>query len=280
MRKGKRDAELDEELRQHLELRIEKNLETGMPPKEARHAALRSFGGIEQIKERARDERGLPWLEQTLQDFRYAMASLRRNPVFSLTAVLTLVLGMGSSTTIFTLVDAVLWRPMPWAEPHRLVRMMGGQLTGQTLRDWTEAQQVVEHIETNTQGSMTLSGEGDAVDVLTEAVSPGMFELLGCRPALGRSFEAADAEEGNQFVVMLSDAFWRQRFGANPTVVGRKLMFDDDVFSQKAGREPSLDPRAYTVIGVMPRGFAHIPRAMGWIPLLRPTTEAAIRGSV
>jgi predicted permease len=264
----KLDAEMSEEMRVHVELQTEQNVSQGMSPEEACYAARRSFGGEEQIKEIAREQRTWVWLEQTLQDLHYAAASLRRNPVFTLTAVLTLVLGLGSTTTVFTLVDAVLWRPMPWAEPHRLVAVadVGGQpLTGQILRDWAEAQQVVEHIETHMQGGAILSGDGEAVNVFKEAVSPGMFNLLGRRPALGRGFEAADAEEGNQFVVMLSDAFWRQRFGGDPAVVGRKLTLDD---------------HAYTVIGVMPRGFAHIARVMVWVPLLRSTTEAAMRQRV
>ncbi|MEO6567915.1 MAG: ABC transporter permease, partial [Opitutaceae bacterium] len=273
------ERDMAEEMRMHLDMKARSVAEDGSSPEEARYAARRSFGGEDQIKETAREQRTWVCMEQTLQDLRYAVGSLRRNPVFTLTAVLTLVLGLGSTTTIFTLVDAILWRPLPWAEPHRLVRV-GSGLTAQTWRDWAEAQQVLERIETNRQGALNLSGEGEALDVLTEAVSPGMFDMLGRRPALGRSFEAADAEEGNQFVVMLSDSFWRQRFGADPTVVGRKLMFEDDAFSGQAGGKLTLDPRAYTVIGVMPRGFAHIPGAAVWIPLLRPTTETAMGGSV
>jgi predicted permease len=258
------ERDMADEMRMHLEMKARSLAEDGVSPEEAWYAARRSFGGEAQIKEIAREQRTWVWLEQTLQDLRYAVSSLRRNPVFTLTAVLTLMLGLGSTTTIFTLVDAILWRPPPWAEPHRLVRV-GAGLTGQTLRDWAEAQQVVERIETNRQGSLTLSGEAEALDVLTEWVSPGMFDLLGRRPALGRGFEATDADEGNRFVVLLSDAFWRQRFGGDPAVVGRKL---------------TLDERDYTVIGVMPRGFVHIPGAMVWTPLLRPTTETAMRQSV
>lgn len=252
----------------HLERQAAENEKRGMSSDEARYAAQRSFGGVEQIKEVAREQRTWVWLEQTVQDLRYAVGTLRRNPIFSLTAVGTLILGLGSTMTVFTLVDAMLWRPMPWAEPHRLVAVadVGGQtFTREILRDWAEAQQVVERIETHMQGGGTLIGDGEAVNVFREAVSPGMFDLLGRRPALGRGFETADAEEGNQFVVMLSDAFWRQRFGGDPAVVGRKI---------------TLDERAYTVIGVMPRGFAHIPSVMVWVPLLRPTTEAAMRERV
>lgn len=282
--KRKRDAELEEELRQHLELRIEKNLAAGMSPDEARHAALRSFGGVEQIKERARDERGLPWLEQTWQDLRYAVGALRRNPIFSLTAVGTLILGLGGATTIFTLVDAVLWRPLPWAEPDRLVAV-GSIFAEQELREWGEAQPVVEHIESLTRGTLILSGEGDAAVLLAEAVSPGMFDLLGRRPALGRGFVAADAEEGNQYVVMLSHAFWRQRFGGDPAVVGRKLMLDDDAFARQrfeggpaeGGRRLTADYHVYTVIGVMPQGFVDVARVNVWIPLLRPTPQQRVR---
>jgi predicted permease len=283
-RKGKLEADMAEEMRLHLEQRARENVAAGMSPDDAHYAALRKFGGVEQAKEIAREQRTWVWLEQTLQDLRYAAGSLRRNPVFSLTAVLTLVLGLGSTTTIFTLADAVLWRPLPWAEPDRLV-VSSSSFTGQALRDWSEAQQVVEHIESYNRGTLILSGEGEAAVLLAEAVSPGMFDLLGRRPVLGRGFDAADAEEGNQFVVMLSDAFWRQRFGGDPAVVGRKLLLDDDAFSQQrfgsdpavAGQKLTADYHVYTVIGVMPRGFTDVARVNVWIPLLRPTIQQSVR---
>lgn len=263
-KKRKLEADMAEEMRLHLERRTEENVAGGMPAEEARYAALRKFGGVEQAKEIARAQRTWVWLEQTVQDLRYAAGSLRRNPVFSFTAVLTLVLGLGATTTIFTLVDAVVWRPLPYVEPHRLVEAV--QFTGQTLRDWSEAQQVVERIETHVQRGLILSGDGEAVRVGAEAVSPGMFDMLGRRPALGRGFEPGDADEGSQFVALLSDVFWQTRFAGDPAVIGRKITLDD---------------RSYTVIGVMPRGFGfRRPGTVLWIPLVRPTSEAALRQRV
>src|SRR3954471_22216044 len=148
------ERDMADEMRMHLEMKARSVAEDGASFEEARYAARRSFGGEEQIKETAREQRSWIWLEQTLQDLRYAAGSLRRNPVFTLTAVFTLVLGLGSTTTIFTLVDAVLWRRMPYAHPDRLVKLVGGVMSGQTLRDWAEAQQVVERIETLRAGTL------------------------------------------------------------------------------------------------------------------------------
>jgi predicted permease len=263
-RRRKLDVEMAEELRGHIELQTERNLAAGLSPEEARYAARRQFGGVEQIKELARAQRSGVWLEQTWQDLCYAVHALRRTPVFSLTAVLTLVLGLGATVTVFTLVDAVVWRPLPYAEPDRLVEAFS--LTRQALRDWTEAQQVAERVEPHQQRSMVLSGDFEAAQVGAEAVSPGLFDLLGRAPALGRAFAPADAEEGSPPVVILGDGFWRRRFGGDPGVVGRRI---------------TLDEKIYTVIGVMPRGFGFRgPRAELWVPLPRATTDAALRQGV
>src|SRR5688572_15318322 len=120
-RKEKLDAEMTEEMRGHLELQTRANIARGMSPDEARYAARRSFGGVEQIKERVRDQRSWVWLEQMGQDFGYAVRALRKNRAFSLAALLTLTFGIGATTAIFTLVDTILWRPLPYAESHRLV---------------------------------------------------------------------------------------------------------------------------------------------------------------
>lgn len=262
--KEKLEAEMAEELRGHLEMQEAENRARGMAPDEARYAARRRFGGVEQVKEAAREQRNWVWLEQTWQDLRYAAGALRRTPAFSLTAVLTLVLGLGATVTVFTLVDALVWRPLPYAQPDRLVEAFS--FSRQTLRDWSEAQQVLERVEAHQQRSMVLSGDFEAAQIGVEAVTPGLFDLLGRTPALGRSFAPSDAEEGSLPVVMLSDGFWRRRFGGDPEVVGRQI---------------TLDEKIYTVIGVMPRGFGFRgPNAQGWIPLPRAATEAALRQRV
>ena len=267
-RKKSLDAEMAEEMREHVERRTQANLATGMSAEDARFAAQRQFGGVEQLKEQCRDERGRGWvwLEHLGQDLRYAIGSLRRNPGFTLTAVLTLVLGLGATTTIFTLVDAVVWQPLPYREPQRLVEVANWRFTRQTLRTWSEAQQVLDRVEPYQGRTMVLSGEREAVQLRLEAVSPGLSELLGRSPALGRWFRADEAEEGNQFVVLISHRFWQSQFGGDPDVIGQKL---------------TLDEQAYTVIGVMPGDFAfRRPNTVGWIPLVRATTESALKQRV
>jgi predicted permease len=267
-RREKLDADMSEEMRAHLELQTQQYIARGLTADEARYAARRTFGGVEQLKEQCRDERrgGWIWLEHLAQDFRYAAGSLRRNPVFSLTAVLTLVLGLGAATTIFTLVDAVIWRPLPYAEPHRLMEVANWQFTQQTLRTWSEAQQVMDRVEPYQARVMVMSGEREATQLRLEAMSPGLPQLLGRAPALGRWFGADEAEEGNQYVVLISHRFWQSQFGGDPNVLGRKLTLDD---------------RPYTVIGVMPRDFGfRRPNTVGWIPLARPTTEVALKQRV
>ncbi|MEO6568048.1 MAG: ABC transporter permease [Opitutaceae bacterium] len=262
----KLEAEMTEEMRAHLEMQTQVNRAAGMSSDEAGYAARRQFGGMEQLKEQCRDERrhGWLWLEHFAQDLRYAAGSLRRNPIFSLTAVLTLVLGLGATTTIFTLVDTVVWRPLPYAEPHRMVESF--QFNRQALRDWSEVQQVVDRIETYQPRSMVLSREMEATQIRADAVSPGLIELLGRPPAIGRSFGKDDAVEGNQFVILLSHGFWQRHFGGDPEVVGRKITLDD---------------RPYTVIGVMPRGFGfRRPSTAAWIPLLPATSESALKQRV
>lgn len=253
---------MSEEIRLHLELQVEQNLARGMTPEAARQEARRAFGGAEQIKEKCRDERsrGWIWLEHLAQDLRYAAGSLRRNPIFSLTAVLTLMLGLGATTAIFTLVDTVVWQPLPYAEPHRLVETANWPFSRQTLQSWTEAQQVADRVEMYSARVMILSGEGEAAQLRLEAMSPGLPGLLGRAPALGRWFTAEEAEEGNQFVVLISHRFWQQRFGGDPEILGRRIMLDDQL---------------HTVIGVMPRDFGfRRPNTVGWLPLVRPASVA------
>src|SRR5256885_4390852 len=144
-RKGKLDAEMSVEMRAHLEAQMEHNLAVGMPPEEARYAALRSFGGMEQIKERCRDQRGFVWLEQLGQDLQYAARQLRRSPGFAATAIAILALGIGATTAIFSVVNSLVLKPLPYDQPGQLVQLFEASLPGQqnsvspgVFLDWRE----------------------------------------------------------------------------------------------------------------------------------------------
>ncbi len=257
---------MNEELRAHLDALIERNLAAGMSREEARNAAHRAFGGFAQMQEQCRDERRFVWLEQLVQDLRYAVRALRKTPAFSLAAILTLTFGIGATTTMFTLVDTILWRPLPYAEPQRLVRPYAQRFDAMTLRDWRDAQSFLDRVETHAPGTKVLTGLAAASNIAVDALSPGLFEFLGRRPAMGRLFSAEDAEQGSPPVAIVSDEFWQNELAGDLAAVGREIVLDD---------------HRYTIVGVMPRGFRFILRgAKIWVPLTRATTEAQLRQPV
>ena len=199
-----------------------------------------------------------------MPDLRLALRSLAKSPGFTAVAVLTLALGIGACTAIFTIVDAVLWRPLPYAEGARLVN--GVRFTEQTLRDWQEAQPILDRVESYQQRSAVLTGGAESVQVATHAVSAGLFDLLGRAPLLGRTFTTADTEAGNERIVVLSHGFWQQYFAGDPGAIGREV---------------SLDDRTYSVVGVMPADFAFSrPGVVLWSPLPRALSEGDLRRRV
>jgi predicted permease len=263
-RKGKLDAEMSEEMRHHVELQTELNRKAGLNAEDARYAALRQFGNVAVIQERAREGRGFVFLGNLAQDLRYAGRALARNPVFTFTVVATLALGLGATTTILTVADAVLWRPLPYREPDRLVTISG--LTVETLRDWRGEQPVVETIENYGSSTQVLTAGTEPVRVVTGLMSPGLLALLGRSPALGRGFASDENQLGRHRVALLSHGLWQQYFGGAADVIGRTIMLND---------EPC------EVIGVMPQDFAFIRRHHQlWMPLVPPTTDAGLRRRV
>jgi predicted permease len=252
------DRELDDELQHHIERQIEANLAAGMSSDEARYAALREFGGFEQRKEECRDARGLTLLDSVLKDFRYALRSLRRTPGFTIVAVLSLALGIGANTTIFTFLNAVLLRPLPYPQPDRIV-----VLREQALRqdatvlvhplnflEWRrrarsfEAIALMQSIPRNATGV-----DGGAEQVMEAQITSDLFRVFGIPPVLGRAFtedetrRASFTAEGNPVahsVVIVSHGYWQRRFGSDPGIVGKRL---------------ALTSGALTVVGVAAPGF-------------------------
>src|SRR5215467_8550673 len=245
---SKMEEELDAEVRFHLEREIEENIVRGMTPEEARYAAIRSFGGVERVKEESRDERGVRLLEEVWQDLRYGARMLFKNPGFTLIAVLTLALGIGANITIFSVINAVLLHPLPYPEAERLV-FLWTEVPKQNIKErasayanfseWRDQNKSFEDLAVFDPTSVTLTGAAEPEGVMSVRASANLFPLLGMAPLLGRTF-TAEEEQQKARVVVLSHGLWQRRFGASPNILGQTLEIDG-VSSQ--------------VIGVMPEHF-------------------------
>jgi predicted permease len=270
-RRKRHEAEMDEELRAHLEALIERNRRARMSPEEARFAALRAFGGVEQMKERARDERRSVCGEQALQDLRYALRQLRKAPGFTTVVVLTLALGIGATTAVYSVVNAVVLNPVPGREAERMVQI-GQDIylgTSKTPSPGSTAPPVVEALTARAEAfagvawadQMNVDRKGG--DFLESfhgaAVSANFFTLFEVAPLLGRTPVADDAAPRDMMgrvtadgVMVLSHAGWQKMFGGDAQVLGRPI----DVSGQR-----------FTVVGVMPRWFQFPrPGTLFWIP--------------
>jgi predicted permease len=251
-RSRKLDADLDEEMRAHIDLAIEENRGRGMNESQARTAALRAFGGITQIRETYRVQRGLPWLEQAARDIRYAVRQLRKSPGFALTAILTLALGIGAATSVFSVVNAVLLKPFAFRDPDRLVVLREAvedevrserTATPDNYRHFLRLKNDAKTIEDAaifSQNGVSVSRNDDHPRVGAVSASPNLFRLLGVQPILGRDFVEAEAKKGADDVVMLSYEGWQRFFAGDPAVIGKIL---------RIGGQP------ITVIGVLPPGM-------------------------
>ncbi len=262
-RRRQADQELDQELRYHVEQKAAQNLAKGMVPQEARRAALLEMGGIEKRKEECRDTRRVNWIQDLLQDLRYGLRMLRKSPGFTAVAILTLALGIGANTAIFSVVYAVLLRPLPYTHPEQLVSISeaGPQgTTGWSYLGFTQLR-AQNHVFSEIAGiaghALTLTGRGEPADVSTVDVTQEVLSMLEAMSFLGRTFLGEDNKAGAAPVVILSENLWRSQFGADPKIIGSSV---------------SLDKRAFTVVGVMPAGFRYPPLADNrgmWIPLVQ-----------
>jgi len=264
--KGRLERELEEEISLHLEMQTEENQRQGMSAREARQAALRQFGGVEQVKESYRERRGLPIVETTLQDVRYAWRVLSKSPGFTVVAVVTLALGIGASTAIFSAVNPILFEPLPYPHADRVTMIWDigpdgsrSNLTFGTYRELVERGRSFDAITVmkSWQPTMTSASEPERFD--GQRVSASYFQVLGVLPMLGRDFQVSDDQLNAANVVILSDRLWRRRFGGDSTIVGRQVTLDDNL---------------YTVIGVMPSAFENVlaPSAEIWSPLQYDTS--------
>ncbi len=246
-RRKQLDRELDEELLAYVELVSAENVKAGMAPEEARRDAWRNAGGMDHVKQGVREVRIGVSLERLLQDLRYALRTLARTPSFSLVAIVTLALGIGANTTVFSVVDAVMLRPLPYKQPQRLVeaesthdRTPGSHTVSYPdFFDWRAQNHTLEHLISYHDTSLSLTGVPRAEHLDGQVVSWDLLPALGVDPELGRGFRAEEEKRGSR-VVLISHALWSSQFGLDKSIVGRGI---------------SLDGNLYTVIGVMPSSF-------------------------
>ncbi|MGC1295044.1 MAG: ABC transporter permease [Alloacidobacterium sp.] len=250
------EADLDKELRFHFENQVADKVRSGIPESEARRLTRIEFGGIEQIKEDCRERRGTMWLESLLQDLRYALRMFAKSPGFSAIAILTMALGIGATTAIFSLVDATLLYPLPYPHPEELVRIeddlpgAGATDAGISIPEFKDLQRsgIFQYVVLQIFGSANLTGVSQPSRMQYEGVSPGYFARLGVKPELGHTFDPQDQTPGFTLDVVISDGLWKRAFGSDPHIVGRSLRGDNDL---------------YRVIGVMPPGFRDPGRTVG-----------------
>jgi predicted permease len=251
-RKSALDEELDAEVRSHIEMATEDNIRQGLPESEARRQAMAQFGGVQQARERQREERGLPWLEILMQDLRYTMRTLWRDRGFALVAVLILALGIGANIAVFSVVNTLLLRPLPFRDPQRLVWIAPANANGLSASTYSvdayddllalnrSFDDVTGYFAFSTADNFKLTGTGDPKPVTGIAVAANFFPVLGVDPELGRSFTRDESISGGRAAVMLSHAFWETQFGGDRDIVGRAV---------------TLNGQPITVVGVLPKTF-------------------------
>jgi putative ABC transport system permease protein len=253
LRRGRYEREMEDEMRFHLEMQIEQNLAAGIPAEEAHYAARRQFGNQTWLKEASREMWSLNSIETLIQDLRYSVRMLMKSPGFTAVAALTLALGISANTAIFSVVNGVLLRPLPYYEPERLVMVWAEQpiqqaqlgvtdypVTVADFVDWRNQNQVFEHMAAMFGHRPNLTGGGEPESVAALYASASLFPLLGARLAMGRAFLPEEDLAGADRVVVLGHGLWQERYGADPKIIGQKI---------------TLDNRAYTVIGVTAPGF-------------------------
>ena len=246
------DQELDDELRDHLERKTAEYVAQGMTQEEAHRRARLDLGGIEQTKERCRDTRRVNWIQDFVQDLRYGLRILRKNPGFTSIAVLTLALAIGANTAIFSAVYAVLIKPLPFKNADRLVFILKknaprgwsrNPISPAEILAWRNQTEAFEDFAAYTESSCVLTGAGEAEEDPCETITSNLFPLLGVAPYRGRNFTSEEDKAGEPGAVILSYGLWQRRFGKDENVIGRSI---------------TLNGVTHTVVGVMPANLSHL----------------------
>jgi putative ABC transport system permease protein len=263
--------EITDELQFHMDMRVEENIRRGMAPDDARRDAERRFGNQTRIKEQGYDVRGGQWLETVWQDLCYGARMLLKNPGFAVVAVITLALGIGANTAIFSVINTVLLRPLPYEDPDRLLyigtAVQQGAPEGCSLpdfTDWREQSRSFERMAASTPRAFNFTGAGDAERLNGQAVTSDFFPALSNRLAFGRSFLPEEDRPGASGVVILSYGLWQRQFGSNPDAVGQSVM---------------LDGQTHTVVGIAAPDLWLPSEADLWVPLAMDPGQARRRNN-
>jgi predicted permease len=252
-RKEHLDQELDAEMAAHLELAVEENIRRGMSSEEARRTAMVRFGGVQQAKEQHRETRGLPWMDVLMQDLRFTFRTLQKDPGFTIIAILILGLGIGANVVVFSVVNTILLRPLPFHDPERLVRIVerdagtnesAKTYTADATQDYQQQnrafQSVSGYFAFTGPDNYKLVGNGQPLPATGILVAENFFQTLGVEPFRGRLFKSEEFAKHAQPVALLSYPFWKRQFGGDPGIVGRTI---------------NLSNTSVTVIGVLPDTF-------------------------
>src|SRR2546430_28316 len=258
-RRGQMEAQLEKELNFHLEQHMSQLVARGRAPDEARRQARLALGGPEQVKEKCRDARGTRWLEDLLQDTRYALRTFRQKPGFTLVALLLLALGIGATTVMFAVINSVLLRPLSYPEPDRLLTLRVfterfGELWGFSNLDFGDAKRESQTLALAawTYSGGTISVPGDPEYVNGRQISAELFSTLGISPVQGRAFRPDEDRPGAPPVAIISYGLWQRDFGGDPSAIGRSLVYEG---------------KPYTVVGIAPASFQLDGDADGFTPL-------------
>jgi len=246
-RKTQQQAELNEELHSHLQMATNDRVDRGESAQNAQQAARREFGNVALVQQVTRDQWGTRLFEEFLQDLRYAARMLRKNPAFTLIAVLTLALGIGANTALFSVVNGVLLNPLPYPHPEQLVTIHEskpnfdrGSISYPNFRDWQKNNRTFASMAIARGYGYSLTGLGDAEQVRARFISSDFFPLLGVNPVLGRNFSPGEDEIGAAPIAMISAGLWKRKFASSPSALGKTL---------------TLDGKDYTIVGVTPQNF-------------------------
>ncbi|MES2306774.1 MAG: ABC transporter permease [Gemmatimonadota bacterium] len=271
-RRRRFEQDLDDELRFHLEMQTARNIERGMTPNAARALAEQEFGRMEHAKDEVRDARGLTWFDDVRRDVRFSLRTLARTPGFVLVVLLCLGLGIGANAAIFSIINTVLLKPLPYEKPDEVVNayetfFMGsgdgyGSVSWPNYDDWATRNRSFSSLAASKSTGVVLRGTEATERLSASNVTANYFTALGIAPLRGRGFAPTDAQAAEADVVLLNERLWRTRFGADPALIGRTI---------------NLDGRERTVIGIIPAAASI--NTMAWLPLIVTPEEAAARGS-